>query len=186
MLPKDWSWVELDFSVSHSFSQFRGVVERMVFFFLNSVFLPRTAFSNETPSTEEQPPPPLKCHSCFRASWNSAKGTVIAVGRGMNSECEVNHREGGALPPLLDALRWEHQPFGLMWALFITPCYLFQFSAAASFSLGAIETMIFLFYNSSGGEFGSLWILGLYLLRASHSRPSWQVQLCENRGIMFA
>lgn len=50
MILKEWDWVELDFSVPNSFSQFRGVVERMVFFFLNSA---RTAFSKETPSTEE-------------------------------------------------------------------------------------------------------------------------------------
>lgn len=29
---------------------------------------------------------------------------MIAVGRGVNSECEVNHREGGALLLLLGAL----------------------------------------------------------------------------------
>lgn len=95
---------------------------------------------------------------------------MIAVGRGVNSECEVNHREGRG--PATPAGCPEVGPFGLMWALFITPCYLFQPSAASSFLLGAIETMIF-FYNSSGGEFGSLRILGLCLLRASHSRPSW-------------
>lgn len=98
-LPRTGTGAELDFSVSNSFSQFHGAVKRIVFFLLNGVFLPKTALSNETPSTEESPHPPLKCHNCCRASWNCAKGTVTVVGRGVNSESEVSHREGGREDP---------------------------------------------------------------------------------------
>lgn len=87
---------------------------------------------------------------------------------------------------LLGAPKREQQPPGLRWAPLITPGHLVQLSAAASSSLGAVETVIFFFYNLSGGELGSLPILGLYLPRASHSRPSWLVQLCGNRSMVFA
>lgn len=51
--PEDGGRLGLAFSVSDSFSRFRGAIKRIVFLFLNSVFLPKTAFSNETLSTEE-------------------------------------------------------------------------------------------------------------------------------------
>lgn len=81
----------------YSFSQFHGALKRIVLFFLNSVFLPKTAFSDETLSMESgggEPHPPLKCHGCFRTSWNCTEGTVATVGRSVSSECEVSPREG--------------------------------------------------------------------------------------------
>lgn len=44
-----WTW----FAVSSSFALFCGAVKEIVFFFLNSVFLPKTAFPTDTLFTEE-------------------------------------------------------------------------------------------------------------------------------------
>lgn len=88
--PRAFSQLGLDFAVSNSFALLHGAVKGIVFFLLNSVFLPKL-HSPQIHSYRGVASPPLKCHSSSRASWNRSKG-IAAVGREDDSGQEAKQQ----------------------------------------------------------------------------------------------